>query len=50
MIAMGLTLGFAFTVFRIPFVVVYVPVNNAAPGQVVGRQLHHDAAPGRMRM
>ena len=57
---MGLTLGFTFTASSILLcfsvtrasarhVVVWllVPINNAAPGEVVGRQLHHDAVLGQ---
>jgi hypothetical protein len=57
---MGLTLGFTFTASSILLglsvtrasarhfvVVLLVPINNAAPGQVVGRELHHDAVLGQ---
>ena len=45
---MGLTLGFTFTASSILFLVwLLVSVNDAAPGQVVGRQLHHDAVLGQ---
>src|SRR5215212_7966728 len=47
---MGLTLGFTFTARRSCSSSrrsLLVPVNDAAPGQVVGRELHHDAVLGQ---
>ena len=47
----GLTLGFTFTAVSVLFfslgVALLVPVHDAAPGQVVGRQLHHHAILGQ---
>src|SRR6478752_645326 len=51
----GLTLGFTFTAVSVLFylwgslnvVALLVPVHDAAPGQVVGRQLHYHAVLGQ---
>jgi hypothetical protein len=48
---MGLTLGFTFTagsilLLRCSVEELLVAVHDAAPGQVVGRKLHHDAVLG----